>query len=54
MQLEKYLVFFIKKYKMKMKIVYDFCFNANLNDCFFDVFDINKSFTQKLVISYLI
>ena len=44
MKLEKYLVFFIKKYKTIMRIVYDFCFNVDSNDCFFDVFDIDKSF----------
>ena len=44
MKLEKYLVFFIKKYKTIMKIVHDFCFDVDSNDCLFGVFDINKSF----------
>ena len=44
MKFEKYLVFFIKKYKTIMSVVYDFCLNINSNDCFFGVFDINKSF----------
>ena len=44
MKLEKYLVFFIKKYKTIMRIVYDFYLNVDSNDYLFDVFDINKSF----------
>ena len=44
MKLEKYLVFFIKRYKTMMRVVYDFCLDVNLDDCLFDVFDIDKSF----------
>ena len=44
MKFEKNLVFFIKENKSMMKIIHEFYFNVNLNEYFFDVFDINKSF----------
>ena len=44
MKFEKYLVFFIKRYKTMMKIVYDFCLDIDSDDYLFNVFNINKSF----------
>ena len=44
MKFEKCFNFSIKIYKAIIRIVHDFYLNVNLNNYFFDVFDINKSF----------
>ena len=44
MNFKKYLVFFIKRYKIMMNVIYDFYFDIDSNNCFFDIFNINKLF----------